>query len=240
MLKNQENLFFIIGLGRSGTSLLQELMNTFDDFCNIGESRIYGDKITSLWTPVRRNEDFKPLENFIKEHWTKKNFVEKTPDSILCLKQLKKHFPNSNYLFLERNPRDVLLSSLNMHVGSLDTFERYYHIDNLMMDENDLLLPREQYWAKLILVEIYHQLIHKNEFQSKIIIKYEDIINSPEKQLKKIEKHFGITVNFDQAKVILGKPSYSTKETTKIIKSIDDKIAIDMISTACRLWGYNF
>ena len=59
MLENrQRDLFFIIGPPRSGTSILQEVMNTFKNFCNIGESRIYETQILSLWTPVRKSKNY--------------------------------------------------------------------------------------------------------------------------------------------------------------------------------------
>ena len=41
--EKQQDLFFIIGLARSGTSILHEIMNTFNDFCNVEEARVSDD-----------------------------------------------------------------------------------------------------------------------------------------------------------------------------------------------------
>ena len=107
---NENKLFFIIGPGRSGTTILQELMNTYSGFCNLDES-VLGKFPTAidLWSYVRRSNDYSPLEDYINNKWTREYFVGKTPSSILCLESLLKKFPRSNYLFLERNPKNIVL-----------------------------------------------------------------------------------------------------------------------------------
>ena len=64
---DQTKLFFIIAPDRSGTSLIQEIMNTFENFCNKEESRINGDSSPSCWEYVIRLNDFTYLEKFIEE-----------------------------------------------------------------------------------------------------------------------------------------------------------------------------
>ena len=100
MVKNpiieQSKLFFIIGIGRSGTTILQEVMNTFKGFCNLYESRVGPDRI-SCYSYILKNNDFSYLEKYIKNNWTDEYFVEKTPNSILCLPQLFKRYPKANY-----------------------------------------------------------------------------------------------------------------------------------------------
>ncbi len=236
--ENQNKLFFIMGVGRSGTSLLQEIMNTFLGFCNNKESRIYDNEIFSLWTPVRKSGNFKELEKFIKENWISEYFVEKTPDSILCLPQLYLRYPNANYIFLERNPTDIVLSQLNMFQGGLDVLERDYHIKNLIMNEDDLVLNREQYYAKMTLKQIYYQTQNKDKFSNKITIKYESLKNSLYSNLVSLEKEFGIKSNNEEAFKTISKPSYSSKVSKYEIKELRDPQALAMLNTACRLWGY--
>lgn len=186
----QTRLFFIIGIGRSGTSLLQEILNCFDDFCNIGESKIYNGHELNLWTPVRETNNFAPLEEFIVNNFTSKYFAEKTPDSILCLEQLINEYPNSNYIFLQRNPEKILLSLLNMFHDSYDIKERFYHIENKIMSIDDLFLNREQYYAKMILQQIENQIKFVNDFKNCFILKYEDLISDPELIIDQIERKF--------------------------------------------------
>lgn len=234
----QQKLFFIIGIGRRGTSIFQEIMNTFLGFCNAKESRILGDDKFSLWTPVRQSKDFSQLENFIEKNWTSKYFVEKTPDSILCLNELEKKYPKANYIFLERNPFDIVLSQLNMFQGDFDTLERYYHINNMIMYEDDLLLNREQYYSKMTLKQIYCQVENKNKFNNSITIQYETLKASFHSCLTLLEKTFGIKSNREAAKQKFSSTSYSSKENKYAIKKIKDTEAISNINIAKRLWNY--
>ena len=96
---DQRKLFFIIAPDRSGTSMLQELMNTFSNFCNKLESRISGDDSPSCWEYVNKNNDFSYLEGFIQKNWTSEFFVEKSPPSINCLPQISKRYPMANFYF---------------------------------------------------------------------------------------------------------------------------------------------
>ena len=238
--EKQHLLYFIIGIGRSGTSLLQEIMNTFEEFCNNTESRIYKEnKFTSLWTPIRKEGNFKHLENFIKKNWTSKYFVEKTPDSILCLPQLKNKYPNANYIFLERNPRDIVLSQLNQSLIQSDVLEREYHIRNLIMDEEDIVLNREQYFAKSTLKQVYCQILNKQKFKKSFTIKYESLTKSLHSILLSTEKKFGIKPNYGEALNLLKQQSYSSKNNKYEFKNLKDKQAISMVKTACRLWNYD-
>ena len=78
-IKN-ENIFFIIGIGRSGTTFLQELLfscyknkhssstnsKSEEDigfFCNLKESK-YDEENFSCWYPIRKNKDFLFLNQF--------------------------------------------------------------------------------------------------------------------------------------------------------------------------------
>jgi len=92
---NQEKLFFIIAPDRSGTTLIQEIMNTFSNFCNYSESRIAGPDSPSCWEFVLKHNDFSYLENFIKDNWTSEFFVEKSPPSIHCIPQISNQYLNS-------------------------------------------------------------------------------------------------------------------------------------------------
>lgn len=239
-LENKErNLFFIIGVGRSGTTLLQEMINTYEGFCNNAESRIYGPDTTSCWTPIRKNNDFSYLEYFINQHWTSTYFVEKTPDSILCLPQMLCRFPNSNFIFLERNPLHIVLSQLNMFSSSRsDIRQRYYHIENLIMEKSDLLLNREQFLAKLTLKQVQHQVLHKSKFRNSITIRYELLITSPLEAISSIENFLGVKGDMKKALECLNHPSSSSKNNKYEIKELTDPIAINIINTACRLWKY--
>jgi hypothetical protein len=233
----QKKLFFIVGPTGSGTNIIQKIMNTFFDFCNLKESKTSDEKSTSLWTPVRKSGDFTHLEKFIEENWLSEFFVECTSDSVFCLSQLSNKFPESNYIFLVRDPKEIVISHLNKFQGAYDILERHYHIENLMMEKDDLVLNREQYYSKFTLKQILKQAQSQKKFQYGFTIRYESLINSFHSQISEIEKYFGIMANFENAYSVMKKPLQNQSHISKI-KDLTDMQAISMIKTACRIWNY--
>jgi len=236
---DQSKLFFIIGHGRSGTTLLQSIMNTFNGFCNNNESRI--EDGTSCMRFVRRNNDFSYLEDYINKNWTKEFFVEKTPNSIFSLSQLHHRYPKANYLFLERNPLKIMLSRMN-YASPKKSFEEQKK--NRLLQENltgdDLNLNQEQWLAKLILTGIKEQVKHKPKFKNQITIRYENFINHLEDDILSIQTKFRISSDIDLVKQILSKSSESSKNNRYDIKKMTDETAIEWIKKACALWNYPF
>ena len=214
--EQQKNLYFIIGVGRSGTSLIQELLSVFrkkkpiwlklyedftrkktksGSFCHAGESTIKDPYWKSFWAPVKKSNDFTELEQFIENNWSEECFIEKTPDSITCLPQMLKNYPKSNYIFIQRNPYDIVLSQLNLFPENQDYEMREFHLSSLVMDKKDMKLNHEQYWSKYTLERIKEMIANKKYFVNSVTIKYEDLIRFPEKELRKLEKKFKIEKN---------------------------------------------
>jgi len=240
---NQSNLFFIIGLSRSGTSLLQEIMNTFSSFCNLRES--IGTKVNGKWKNcyafIYQNNDFTYLEKFIQNNWTDKFFVEKTPISILCLEKLSERYPEANYIFLERHPLKIMFSQMNHQPkGEKDNHLRKKQYESGFITKDDLQLNFEQFKAIQILRIIKLQIKNKHLFSNQITIRYEKFVDEFDSQLKMIGNAFNIVLNLDDAKKILTRQSYSSKSNRYNIGSLIDKKAIEMIKDACRLWSYNY
>ena len=237
---DERRLFFVIGLGRSGTTLFQTLMNTFVGFCNRHEARNRSGGI-SCYSFVIKNNDFSYLENFIQTHWTKKYFVEKTPNSVLCLPQLFQKYPNANYLFLERHPLKILLSQMNYSPpGKKDEELRKLWLIQGNITKDDLKLNYEQFKAKQLLKWIKIQFSNKDKFKNKLTIKYEDLLVNLESNISNIGKTFQISPNFDQAKKALTIKSYSSRNNKYAITELKDDKAIEMTKESCQLWGYNY
>jgi len=238
--EKQQKLFFIIGVGRSGTSLLQEIMNTFSGFCNKKESKVGGAHSMTCWTRVRKSNDFSYLDKFIEENWTSEYFVEKTPDSLLCIPEAIHRFPKANYIFLERDPKKIVLSQLNLFSSQSDDFlERQYHIQNLITKKGDFFLNSEQYWAKLTLNQVRLMITNKKLITNNVTIKYENLIDSLKSNLELLETKFRIKKNIEKVKNIMNKPSYSSKSTKYERKSLNDEKAVSMVNEACKLLEYD-
>jgi len=234
---DQQKLFFIIAPDRSGTSLTQEIMNTFSDFCNYQESRIAGPDSPSCWEYVSKYNDFSYLENFIKKNWTKKFFVEKSPPSITCMPQIIKKFPDANYIFLKRNPLKIVLSQLNLFEGISEIGTRKHDLGSILLKKGNVVLIRERIMAKRLLKMINDQIRYYPYFKKKILIRYEDIMQDLDNQLNLLEKTFGIKPNYKKAHEQLKKPSYSSTFRYGL-KELSDKIANNIIIHASNLWEY--
>jgi len=234
---DQQKLFFIIAPDRSGTSLTQEIMNTFSGFCNREESRIAGPDSPSCWEFVTKYNDFSYLEKFIDKNWDSKFFVEKSPPSINCMPQISEKFPNANFILLQRNPLKIILSQLNLFYGVSEIGTRKSDLEELVLKKNGVIQTRERIMAKRLLKMITNQIRFKSSFNNRVEIRYEDIVGSLDSQLKLIENHFGIKADYKKAHEQLERPSYSSTFRYGL-QQLSDKIAIDIIKFACKLWGY--
>lgn len=237
---NQEKLFFIIGSGRSGTSLFQSIMNSFDGFCNDKEARIGRERI-SCYGYVIKNGDFNYLEEYIRTNWTDEFFVEKTPNSILCLPQLHERYPNANYLFLERNPSRIILSMMNLHPpGRKDEEFRKQQLFVGNITNDDLKLNYEQLKADMLLKRVKLQIENKPKFNHQMTVRYENFVTHLEDNIRAIQEKFKISANIDLAKKIIMQPSRGSRKNRYDIKKLTDKFAIEWIKQACVLWNYDY
>ena len=233
---DQAKLFFIIAPDRSGTSILQLLMNTFSRFCNREESRIVQGG-PSCWEFVSRSNDFSHIENYIRKNWTKEFFVEKSPPSISCMPQISERFPNANFIFLKRDPLKILLSQLNLYIGVSDIGTRQDDLGDILFKKNSFINNFEREMAQRLLKMINDQIKYKSLFKNAIELKYEDITNSLETQLKMLENKFAIKANYKEASDQIKKPSYSSTFRYGL-KEIHSELARDIISLCKRLWEY--
>jgi len=234
---NQEKLFFIIAPDRSGTTVLQNIMNTFSNFCNNKESRIAGPDSQSCWDYVIKHNDFSYLETFIEKNWKKEYFIEKSPPSINCIPQIIKRYPKANYIFLKRDPRKIVLSQLNLHFGLSEIGKRKDDLEKLLFKKNSAILKRERIMSKRLLKMVRNQVRNKHDCKHKVEIKYEELLSSLEQQLNLMKNNFKIQPNIDKARMQIKKPS-SSSTFRYGIKELTDKISIDITHLSCNLWGY--
>jgi len=234
---DQKKLFFIIAPDRSGTSLTQEIMNTFSGFCNLKESRIAGPDSPSCWEYVIKYNDFSYLEKFIEDNLDSEFFVEKSPPSINCLPEIAKKFPNANYIFLKRNPLKILLSQLNLFYGVSEIGKRKTDLGNLLLKKDGILFMSERRMAKRLIKMISNQIRYKSCFHNHVEIRYEDLTQSLDSQLSLMSDYFGIEANSQSAHQQLERPSYSSTFRYGL-KELNDKVSNDLIKFAMKLWGY--
>ena len=194
---NKKDPIFLVGFPRSGTTLMEQILFSHphlivtdelgimpamnlnihevfnkkfiypNDFNNITEEEI------SLW----RKEYFERMKRNIPNYDSKLRIVDKNPMSFVYLLAVKKFFPQSPILMMIRDPRDVILScffqnfvpnSSNAHFFSLEDSAKYY------ADAMSLYLQ-----------------FRKNLGLNIMQVKYEDLCDDLEPNLRKIINHIG-------------------------------------------------
>ncbi|MCB0647084.1 MAG: sulfotransferase [Saprospiraceae bacterium] len=221
---SESNNFFIIGLPRSGTTMLEQMLdahsliavcpeiasgmafsrfgakdnikdhqhellilNNFDQW-----SRGFNDPINKCLSmlAIAPNEFPIPTKRYYERltelYLKQKNatlFGEKTPENLFYLRTLKQTLPNSKYIFIQRNPLDVVLSMC----------------ENVsMIFKQDLDLKMIKRFAPIVkkgLKELY--VINRMEGEEQHWLLYENLVEQPENNLRSICQFLG--VQFDDA-----------------------------------------
>ena len=183
---NRDNtLIFIVGMPRSGTTLVQQIISSHPKVFGVGESNQFSNKINECF--FKENGFFKEnLYNFdpinfnkIGEEYIKnirqlsadtKHILVKDLLNFTWLGFIKLIFPNAKIVHCVRNPMDTCVSLFkNYFVGGMD-----FSYDLIEMGEyynlyRDIML----FWNN-ILPNYY------------VNIFYEELINDPKKQIEKL------------------------------------------------------
>jgi len=122
-------MVFVIGAGRSGTTLLAHMLSSIDGFLGLDEKRYiwsYG----KPWarSDVRGEHDCnEKICGFIRDYFTKAvkrhgndvtHIVEKTPSNCFRVPFINKVFLDSKFIHIIRDGRDVALSANKAYHGN--------------------------------------------------------------------------------------------------------------------------
>lgn len=215
-------IIFLLGLPRSGTTLLQKCILTSSSVYSKGESWLLlpllnldkRDFIISGYAhasaSVGINEQIQALDNqsdyykilnkFVFEFYSKlakgnKYFLDKTPRYHLILDNLYKIHSDSLFILIFRNPLAICSSIINTW-GNGRLNKLYFN------------------WTDI--VDGPRNLIRESE-SSKIILSYEELLRNPEKEIKKISSF----LNIDDIDITNLKPSTSKLGDKGVFSSYD-------------------
>ena len=190
LFQNQENnMIFILGMPRSGTSLVEQIVTSHSQVFGGGELPILSNIIKKNF--INNNQLIKnefssiindpniisqmqiDYKNFISNfNHTEKYITDKAPLNYRWIGFIKIIFPNAKIIHCKREPKNNCLSMFkNLFEGGL----------NFTYDEMDLV----KYYKK------YEDLMSfwKKKYENTILeVRYEDLINNNEKEVKKIIK----------------------------------------------------
>ena len=190
---------FIVGVGRSGTSMLQSMLNAHKDISfppethfiryylaknynfNSVKHKLLEDKnltklnidLVGLVNASKNLKDFyiSLLNSYL--NLKDKRFVgDKDPKNLEHLKVIKENFSNSFIIHIYRDPRAVIASRLKAK-WSMD----------------------KPFWQHLLAYKAqltYGRDVGGRIFENYLEIKYEDLLNHPERELSKITNKLGL------------------------------------------------
>jgi len=148
-----------------------------------------------------------------------KPLILKSPDNTCHVKELNELFPESNYIYIYRNPYKVVCS--------------FKHTIKKMIEHFSLQQVPEDEQIEDFVIDIYKQIMKQYKIDKKALdgrlieIKYEDFVKSPIKYLQEIYSKFNIS-GFEFAKENFEKLLESQKDyktnTYEIKDSLKQKI----------------
>lgn len=225
-----ENLIFLLSQPRGGSTLLQQILGNHPEIHTIPEPWIALPALYTLYTHkidrdyntpyslyfartaiedfVRRlpkgEEDYiegvrlmyEHLYNRAMEGSGRKFFLDKGPRYYHIMPELGCVFPEASYIILLRNPLAVLISIFNTWIGTRDRLGRLYEF------KHDLLHgPRHLIEGAKLLGERC------------IVVRYEDLLKSPEAEIGKIcgklrIEFFHEMLNYDVKEKYIGSLGY--------------------------------
>jgi hypothetical protein len=195
-----EKLIFILGLPRSGTTLLQRILSTspevatapepwlFLPFLGFREARhykaIYGARqaVMAMDDFLGRDDSLErgialAIRQYLGNRYTEQRyFCEKTPRNLLYAERLRDWLPDERYIVLNRNP-------LNVAASIFRTFES--GVLNPYKFRVDLELGLRQLVA-----------LNRNP-EGALVVRYEDLVGDPGKVLVECRDYLGLADSLD-------------------------------------------
>ena len=180
---------FLVGFPRSGTTLLDQILSSHSSVQVIEERRMidmlaeaissrYGDEDQALVSMKKkdivklRREYFDYLHKTVPGLLADKLIVDKYPLNITRIGLIRRIFPEARFILALRHPYDVCLSN----------FMQDYRLTNAMANFLDLERTARTY-ALVMGLWLRYSSIFELDY---IIIKYENIIENTEDELKKM------------------------------------------------------
>lgn len=200
-ITRQERLVFIGGAPRSGTTLVQNILDSHPNICG-GPEFIFLREIIDLRRKIHQNIKQEILadicsyqeadqkigsliENFFLPLANKNNcslYSEKTPENILVFSELIELFPASSFIYVVRDPRAVVSSLLQ--VGKRAQAQGIRGIKYIRNLKTAITHTQECLEQGFFSVRKTPEKI--------LIIVYENLVTEPENETKKICKFLGI------------------------------------------------
>ena len=181
-LNEKRKIIFIVGMPRSGTSLVEQILSSHKDVYGGGELTFLKDIIDNKFLDETKNDYLKNSDIIFQEahnsyidkisliNKSKKVFTDKTPLNFKYIGFIKKVFPSSKIIICKRNKFDICWSNYKNYFAenlpfnnNLDDLGNYYKL------YDDLI----KFWEDAYQDDLYS-------------MNYSQLINSPKVEIKRL------------------------------------------------------
>lgn len=240
-------LIYIVGVGRSGTSLLHSIIGSHSEIKSIPENKIFR-YLSSLKSDLINHEDIYNLllenTNLLRLQITKKvvtEMIDKSSNHFVIYSNILNYLSEINKKYLcEKDPKSLDL------IENLIKFDNQIKIIHIIRDPRSVVASRLKVkWTKFKSV-IFHSLVYNsqlvnydkkfNKIKTNIIeIKYEELVSSPEININSICNF--LELNFEKSmldftstseKIVANEELSWKKETFGSIKDFSQKWKDDL------------
>ena len=186
-LKNSskgEDKIFILGMPRSGTTLIEKIISTHSKVSTVSETNFISDKMSKYFYQDEKvrlsgihnflNSNINlEYDNFINFYNSKnEKIIDKTLSNFWYIGFIKIFFPKSKIIHSYRNPNDNILS---IYKNLFDTHEAWLY------NEDEL----KEYFKSYQEIMLYWNNIYGDQILS---FKYEDLIEKPKEKIQDLIK----------------------------------------------------
>ena len=212
---------FIIGMPRSGTTLVEQILSSHPDvyggdelnflpniikeFFTSNNNKIYFDKFKKIDKIESEKIGSKYIKNLKNLSVNSKKITDKLPINFKWIGLIKLILPNSKIIHCNRNSKDVCLSIFKNYFVS-DKLKYAYNLEELT-EFYKLYSNLMKHWEKTLPRFIYN-------------IKYENIINNPNKEIKNLLKACNLVWNDQCLKFYENKRVVKTASDTQVRKKL--------------------
>ena len=184
---NQRKIIFIVGMPRSGTSLVEQILSSHSKVYGGGElnflSNIVNKKIFNEYenTFFEKIPEVKSLISKCSEEYykkiieldnTEKDFTDKAPLNFKFIGFIKNFFPNSKIISCKRDPLDIIWSNYKHYFPASLPFTNDL---NDLLDYYKIYLEMMQFWKRDFDKDIYE-------------INYESLVKNPKTEIEDLLK----------------------------------------------------
>ena len=214
---SDKTIIFVVGMPRSGTSLIEQILSSNKNVYGAGELPFIGNIAENLFFKNKIKLNFNSLEDVEDEEFIKLNndyfkklssfetnkkiFIDKAPFNFKWIGLIKKIIPNSKIIHCRRDAMDICWSNYKNFFSSIK-MNYANNFKNIAAFYN-LYLNIMNYWKNKFGKEIYD-------------IDNENLIKNPEKEIKNLVSFCGLDWNENYLKFYENKKTVSTASLAQV------------------------